>query len=144
MAQSLLQRGVSAVATRIVKSGKGADMQSATPITDWGTAVMTSLTTALALLLGAIPKIIGFLVILIIGWFIASALAAVVTKLLRAVHFNDLAERAGLTGFVQRMGLQTDAAGFVADIAKWFVRLLVLISAFDALVLPAVPQVRPD
>src|SRR5437764_2837536 len=111
------------------------------PVTDWGTAVMTSLTAALALFLGAIPKVIGFLVILIIGWLIAAALAKVVSSVLRAVRFNDLAQRAGLSGFVQKMGLQTDAAGFVATIAKWFVRLIVLVSAFDALGLPAVSQV---
>ena len=111
------------------------------PVTDWGTAVMTSLAAALALLLGAIPKVIGFLLILIIGWLIAAALARVVSSVLRAVRFNDLAQRAGLSGFVQQMGLQTDAAGFVATIAKWFVRLIVLVSAFDALGLPAVSQV---
>jgi hypothetical protein len=39
------------------------------------------------------------------------------------------------------MGLQTDAAGFLATVAGWFVRLIVLVSAFDALGLPAVSQV---
>src|ERR687883_622151 len=111
------------------------------PVTDWGTAVMTSLAAALALLLGAIPRVIGFLLILIIGWLIAAALARVVSSVLRAVRFNDLAQRAGLSGFVQQMGLHTDAAGFVATIAKWFVRLIVLVTAFDALGLPAVSQV---
>jgi len=114
---------------------------SVAPVTDWGTAVMTSLTTALALFLAAIPKVIGFLVILLIGWFIASALAKVVSTVLRSVRFNDLAQRAGLSGFVQRMGLQTDAAGFVALVAKWFVRLIVLVTAFDALGLLAVSQI---
>lgn len=112
-----------------------------TPVTDWSTAVMTSLTAALALLLSAIPKVIGFLVIIIIGWLIASAIAALVSSILRAVKFNDLAQRAGLTGFVHQMGLKTDAAGFVAMIARWFIRLIVLVSAFDALGLPAVSQV---
>jgi small-conductance mechanosensitive channel len=116
-------------------------MPTVAPVTDWGTAVITSLTAALALLLSAIPKVLGFLVILIIGWFIAAALAKAVSSLLRAVKFNDLAQRAGLSGFVQKMGLHTDAAGFVATIAKWFVRLIVLVSAFDALGLPAVSQV---
>ena len=116
-------------------------MQPVTPVTDWGTAVMTSLTTALALLLGAIPKVIGFLVILIIGWLIASALASAVAALLRAVRFNDLARRSGFAGFVQGMGIKTDSAGFIAIVAKWFVRLIVLVSAFDALGLPAVSQV---
>ena len=67
-----------------------------TPITDWGTALVTSATAALMLFLEAIPKIIGFLVILLIGWLIASALAGVVAALLRAARFNDLARRSGL------------------------------------------------
>jgi Conserved TM helix len=114
---------------------------STVPVSGWGDAVMTSLTSALALLLDGIPKILGFLVILLLGWFIAAALAKAVSALLRAVRFNDLAQRAGLSDFVRRMGLGTDAAGFVALIAKWFVRLIVLVSAFDALGLPAVSGV---
>jgi hypothetical protein len=110
-------------------------------VTDWGTAVMSSAAAALALLLSGIPKLIGFLVILIIGWLIASAIARAVAAILRAVRFNDLAQRAGLTGFVRSMGLHTDAAGLLANVAKWFARLIVLVTAFDALGLPAVSQV---
>lgn len=110
-------------------------------ITDWGTAVMTSLAAALSLFLAAIPRIIGFIVILIIGWLISGALAAGVAALLRAIRFNDIAQRSGITGFVQNMGIRKDAAGFLADIVKWFVRLIVLVVAFDALGLPAVSAV---
>src|SRR5829696_5828234 len=110
-------------------------------ITNWGAAVMTSLTAALSLFLAAIPRIIGFVVILIIGWLIAGALAAGVAALLRAIRFNDIAQRSGISGFVQNMGIRKDAAGFLADIVKWFVRLIVLVVAFDALGLPAVSQV---
>jgi hypothetical protein len=102
---------------------------------------MTSLAAALSLFLAAIPRIIGFIVILIIGWLISGVLAAAVAALLRAVRFNDLAQRSGLTGFVQNMGLRTDTAGVMANIVKWFVRLIVLVVAFDALGLPAVSAI---
>src|SRR3954454_16255276 len=111
-------------------------MPSIPVVTDWGTAVMSSVAAALALLLGGIPKLIVFLVILVIGWLIASAIATAVAAILRAVKFNDLAQRAGLSGFVHKMGVRTDAAGFLATVAKWFVRLIVLVTAFDALALP--------
>ena len=110
-------------------------------INAWGAALTASLTTALSLFLSAIPRVIGFLVILIIGWLIAGALAAAVAAVLRAIKFNDLAQRSGLQGFVNKMGLKTDASGFLANIVKWFVRLIVLVVAFDALGLPAVSQV---
>jgi len=110
-------------------------------VANWGEAVMTSMTAALALFLAAIPRVIGFLVILLIGWLIAGLLARVVDKLLRTVRFNALAQRSGFTDFVRNMGITTDATAVLANIVKWFVRLIVLVVAFDALGLPAVSQV---
>jgi len=112
-----------------------------TPVLSWTETLMTSITGALLLLFGAIPKIIGFLLIVLIGWAIASAIAKIVTAVLRSVRFNELAERAGISGFIHQMGVQMDPARFVADIAKWFIRLIVLVTAFDALGLPAVSGV---
>lgn len=111
------------------------------PITDWGAALVTSGAAALALFLGAIPRIIGFVLILLIGWAIASAIAGIAAAFLRAIHFNDLAQRSGFAGFVNNMGVRNDSSGFLADVVKWFVRLIVLVTAFDALGLPAVSQV---
>jgi hypothetical protein len=110
-------------------------------IQGFGQTLMTSMTGALATLFAAIPKIIGFLVILLLGWFVASLIAKAVAALLRAVHFNDLAIRSGLAHFVQNMGVNTDSSGFIAAVTKWFVRLIVLVVAFDALGLPAVSDV---
>ncbi len=106
-----------------------------------GDALITALSNGLSTLFSAIPRVIGFLVILIIGWIIASLLAKAVAGLLRTVKFNELAERSGFSGFVQKMGIQRDASGVLADVAKWFVRLIVLVVAFDALGLPAVSEV---
>lgn len=111
------------------------------PITDWGTAIITSIALALSMIVGAIPRIIGFLIILIIGWFIASIIGGIVTAVLRAVRFNDLSNRAGFTSFVNNMGIRNDPASVLAEVAKWFVRLIVLVVAFDALGLTAVSLV---
>lgn len=108
---------------------------------DWSEATLTSLGSALALLLAAIPKIIGFALILLIGWFIASLVQRAVAGIARAVHFNNLARRSGFADFVQRLGIDTDASGFLGHLAKWFIRLIALIVAFDALGLPAVSDV---
>lgn len=110
-------------------------------IRDWGEALMASATGALALFLAAVPKIIGFLIILLVGWFIASLIAKAVVMLLRRINFDDMAARSGISGFVEKMGVRYDAAGFIGEVVKWFVRLIVLIVAFDALGLPAVSQV---
>jgi len=110
-------------------------------IDTWGAALATSLGTALSLFLAAIPRIIGFLIIIIVGWFISGLLAAAVAAVLRTVRFNELAQSSGFSGFVRNMGVRKDPAGLLADIVKWFVRLIVMVVAFDALGLPAVSAV---
>src|SRR5678816_21831 len=89
----------------------------------------------------AVPKILGFLLIVVAGWFIASLIERGLAAVLRSIHFNDLAERAGLSDFIRRMGMNTDAAGMIGLVVKWFVRLIALVVAFDALGLPAVSEV---
>lgn len=112
-----------------------------TAITHWSDAMFTSLAAAMALLFSAIPKILGFAVILIVGWFIASLIERGLASLLRTIRFNQLAEKAGLADFVAKMGMNTDAAGMIGLVVKWFVRLIALVVAFDALGLPAVSDV---
>ncbi|MBA2963500.1 MULTISPECIES: mechanosensitive ion channel family protein [Ramlibacter] len=112
-----------------------------TAITDWSAALMTSLAAALAMFLSAIPKIIGFAVIVIVGWLLSALVEKAIAAVLRTVKFNDLAGRSGLGDFVQRMGTGTDPAGMIGLVAKWFIRLIALVVAFDALGLPAVSDV---
>lgn len=112
-----------------------------TPVTDWSDAFMTSVMGAMTMFFAAVPRIIGFALILIIGWIVADLIGRVAGALLRTVHFNDLAQRSGFGDFVAKLGVRTDSAGFLASLAKWFMRLIVMVVAFDALGLPAVSDV---
>jgi hypothetical protein len=113
----------------------------AAPIRDAGDAFRASLAGALNTFLSAIPRIIGFAVVLIVGWIISSLFARGVEALLHAVKFNDLARRSGFADFVQKMGVRDDSSGVIASIVKWFIRLITLVVAFDTLGLPAVSNV---
>lgn len=112
-----------------------------TRLSEWGDALLLSLANALTLFLAAVPRILAFLVILVIGWAISALVAAAVAALLRAVNFNDLAQRSGFSGFLRQLGLRTDAAGAIAKTVKWIGRLITLIVGFDALNLPMVSEV---
>lgn len=109
-----------------------------TGIRDWGDTFMVSMNNALLVFMATLPKIVAFVLILIIGWFLASLIAKGVALLLRNIKFNELAQRAGLASFIQKMDINTDASGFIAAVVKWFIRLIALVVAFDALGLPAV------
>lgn len=113
-------------------------------VTNWGASLMASLTSAMSLFFAAIPRLIGFAVIIIVGWIVSALLAKAIAVLLRKARFNHLAERSGFADFVNKTGANTDSAGMIASIANWFVRLIVLVVAFDALGLPAVSEVLRD
>lgn len=107
-------------------------------ITNWGTALWASLTTVMGNVFAFIPKLIGFLVILFIGWLVAKGLEKAMTYLLRRVGFERLSQRIGLAGLEQRMNVHMDASGLLGRIVFWFVFLIFLIPAIDALGLSSI------
>jgi hypothetical protein len=102
---------------------------------------VASFRDAFSMILGAIPRILGFIVIVAIGWFVSTLLARAVTGLLRAIRFDELMQRSGLADFMNKMATGTDSAGIIAGLVKWIVRVVVLLVAFDVLGLPAVSDV---
>ena len=110
-------------------------------ITNWGSAILTSFTNALNLVFAFIPKLIGFLVILLVGWIVASVVSKAVTFLLRKIGFDRLSERIGLSRLEQRMGLRMDAAGVLGKVVYWFIFLIFLVPAVDALGLTTVSNI---
>src|SRR2546421_8868800 len=110
-------------------------------VTDLPTALLTGLAAGLATLISAIPSILGALLILLLGWIITGALAGALARALRAVRVNAAADRAGVTGVLQRAKIRSDAAGVVAGVVKWYLRLIVILMAADAVKLTAVSTI---
>jgi hypothetical protein len=74
------------------------------------------------------PKLLGFLVILIIGYFVAKIIAKIVDRLLERVGFDRWVERGALKQALDRS--KFDASDVMATIVFWTVFLLVLQLAF--------------
>lgn len=85
-----------------------------------------------------LPSIIGALVILIIGWLIANVLSRVIERVLRAVGFERAVDRAGINGFIKRSGSGMTTSALLAGLIKWFIFLIFLEAAADALKVPQV------
>ncbi|MFF0545466.1 membrane protein [Nocardia thailandica] len=75
-----------------------------------------------------VPKLVGFLVILVVGWIIAKALAAVVNKVLERVGFDRLVERGGIKTALAKS--KYDASDILAKIVYYAVLLIALQMAF--------------
>lgn len=106
-----------------------------------GVSIVNALNDAVKLILTFIPRLVGFLVILIVGLIIAWAVSKALTFLLRKIGFDRMANRIGLTRLEQRMNIQLDPAGVLGKVVYWFILLIFLIPAADALGVPAVSNI---
>src|SRR6202140_2240254 len=106
-----------------------------------GVSIVNALNDAVRLILTFIPRVIGFIVILVVGLIIATLVSKALTLVLRKVGFDRMANRIGLTRFEQRMNIKMDPAGVLGKIVYWFILLIFLIPAADALGVPAVSNI---
>jgi hypothetical protein len=114
-----------------------------TTISTWGDAVFLSLSNALNSFLAAIPLIIGALVIIIIGWLIASALARLVSELLRRVGADRLFAEHGSDVYGSRIR-DIKPSVVAGELVKWLVRLIFLVAAANVLGLTQVSELLND
>ncbi|GAA2204946.1 hypothetical protein GCM10009850_006250 [Nonomuraea monospora] len=76
-----------------------------------------------------VPKLIAFLVILLIGWIVAKALEKIVDKVLERVGFDRAVERSGVRRWLERS--KYDASSLLAKIVFYAILLVTLQIAFN-------------
>ncbi len=80
-----------------------------------------------------IPRVLTFLIILIVGIIVARVVRTLLTKGLRAIHFDNIADRAGVTRALELAGTRMDAAAVLATVVYWWILLAFIEMAVDNL-----------
>lgn len=100
--------------------------------------IADSLQRALNGLLGFVPNLLGFLVILIVGFIIARLVKGILTKVLQKAKL-DHALHSGQTGqYVEKFSPGASPSALIGGVAFWLIFLSVLSAAIGALKIPAV------
>ena len=99
------------------------------------------LQNALSTFLSYLPQLIGAIVILIIGYIVAKVLQAVVGRVLQAVGFDGWMERGGIKQFLDRAQTRETPATVVGKLVFWFVFIITITMAADALGIQQVSEV---
>ena len=92
-------------------------------------AFITMLTEVLSFL----PRLFISLVLLLIGYGIARLVRTLVSRGLRLLRFDRIAERASVPRALQAAGIKADAAKVVAEIISWWVFLIFIEMAINTL-----------
>src|SRR4051794_11576502 len=101
---------------------------------DLGNSVQKTADTVAAYL----PNIIGFLVILLIGYIIAKVVKAIVNKALQTFKVDERLTSTHAGGFVERVSPGGKPSRIVGGVAFWMIFLFALTAAIGALKIPAV------
>jgi hypothetical protein len=87
-------------------------------------------------ILGALPNILGAMVVLAIGWLVARIIRQIITNLLAGIGIDRLGDR---TGVNTRLGEQS-LSGIIGTIVFVLIMIPVVIAALNVLNIPAVSQ----
>lgn len=80
-----------------------------------------------------IPRLLGALLILVIGWVVARLIRTGVSKGLTAVRFDEMAQRSGIDALLKQGGVALTSNGVLASLIYWFFMLITLLAAVDSL-----------
>src|SRR5919202_4784898 len=106
-----------------------------------GGGLFQPLQDAIGVFLSYIPQLIGAIVILIVGYVVAKILQAVVGRVLKAVGFDGWMERGGIKQFFDRAQTSATPATVLGKLVFWFVFIIAITMAADALGISQVSQV---
>lgn len=80
-----------------------------------------------------LPRLIGAIIILVLGWIVAKAFRAVSLKVLKLIRLNFLTEKAGIEKFLQNGGLKASSIEILSSLLYWLIMLIVILATFNSL-----------
>ena len=100
---------------------------------DWTFVVMESVREMLTKVGAFIPKLLGVLIILVVGWLLAKLIETLIVRALKLVRLDTLSEKSGTSNFLAKGGIKYTLAELIGVLVYWIVLLIVIITALNAL-----------
>jgi hypothetical protein len=95
-------------------------------------------------LIGFLPNILGFLVILLIGYVVAKVVKGVVAKVLEKVGLDRTLHNSDAGQYVEKVSPGASPARLIGAVAFWFIFLFAISAAIAALKIPALTSFITD
>ncbi len=80
-----------------------------------------------------IPKLIGAVIIFLIGWLISFVLEKVALKLFQVIRVDDLAKKTETNKALERIGVKAPASVILSKIVFWFFLIITLSAVIEVL-----------
>lgn len=104
-------------------------------IRNWATLTTDAVSSSLRSVVNYLPKVVGALVVILIGVLVAWAVKTVIVRVLKFVKIKPYTDAIGLNKvFPEKLEL----AELLGDLAKWIIMIVFLLPALDILNFPQV------
>ncbi|MEW6379578.1 MAG: hypothetical protein AB1611_08210 [bacterium] len=85
-----------------------------------------------------LPNLMAAIIVFLLGWLLSRIARTLIIKVLGALRFDVLTERAGINTLLAKGNIQKSPKEVLAMLVYWFLMLIVIIAAFDVLGLPII------
>lgn len=105
-------------------------------VIEWDNLIFDPVREMLTRIMAYLPVLLAALLILIVGWIVAKIIKSIVNGVLKVVHFDTLADKAGISGVLKKGNIKTTVREVVSGLVYWLVMIMVLVMVANALGLP--------
>jgi hypothetical protein len=106
----------------------------------WKTAVIDSFNKFLGKVITFLPNLLAMITIFIIGFLIAWVIKILLLRFLKAIQFDKVSERWGLTHMLSKGGLSYSPSNLLSQFFYWVIVLITLILGINALEVAAMEK----
>jgi hypothetical protein len=107
----------------------------------WASLVVDPVKEMLTRIVGYLPVLLVALVILVVGWLIARIIKRIVDEVLKAVRFDTLADKAGISTVLAKGDLKVTAREVISTLVYWLIMIMVFVMTVNALGLSQVSNI---
>lgn len=102
-------------------------------LNDWTSVLVASYREVFSGVAAFVPKLIVAIIVLLLGWLIAAALAKVVAQIIKSIKLDSALTAAGLDKLMSKAGYALNSGKFIGELVRWFVIVVFLMATFDIL-----------
>jgi len=102
-------------------------------IQDWTSITITALQDLWAGFLSFMPKLLGALIVFIIGWIISIWVGKLISEILKRLKFDKIFEKTKWDEALEKADMKMSMSGFLGGLVKWILIIVFLLAAVEIL-----------
>ena len=102
-------------------------------VENWSTITLGALLSTWENFILFLPKMVGALIVFLVGWFVSVGFGKLVAEVLKKLKFNKIFERVGWKEALEKAEVKVRPSEFMGGICKWILVIVFLLASVEIL-----------